>query len=61
MKTLTALSQRFLRLFLADVSAGACIADAGCCCNSARTKRLNCYASCVTGSCRYGSGSGCYV
>ncbi len=47
MKLINALSQRILRLFLADIPAGACDALAGCCCNVARTRHYNCYANCV--------------
>lgn len=45
-----------LRLFLPDVSAGACIVEHGCCCKAGTTKRaLNCLGACVTSSsCRTG-------
>ncbi len=55
MKLFKAVSERILKLFLSDVSAGACIIDHGCCCNAARTKKVNCYGTCVTGTnCRTG-------
>ncbi len=49
MKTLKALSNRFLKLFLSDVSAGACVPEHGQCCTRAN-RRFNCYGSCVTSS-----------
>ncbi|WP_395821892.1 hypothetical protein [Archangium minus] len=48
MKTLKAMSDRILKLFLSEVSAGACIPEHGQCC--ATGKRFNCYGSCVTSS-----------
>lgn len=47
MKTLKAMSDRLLKLFLSDVSAGACVAENGKCCG-VRHKRYNCYGSCIT-------------
>ncbi|NMO15719.1 hypothetical protein HPC49_02510 [Pyxidicoccus fallax] len=47
MKTLKAMSDRILKLFLSEVSAGACIPEHGQCC-STKGKRFNCYGSCVT-------------
>lgn len=46
MKTLEALGSRILKLFLSDVSAGACVPENGRCC-STRNRRFNCYGSCV--------------
>jgi hypothetical protein len=42
------LTSKLLGLFLPDVSAGACVIDHGCCCNSAHTKTVNCVGVCVT-------------
>ncbi len=59
MKFFTAVSERVLKLFLSDVSAGACVPEHGCCCGTkANPKRVNCYGSCVastscTGPCQY--------
>jgi hypothetical protein len=46
-----------VKLFVPEVTAGACIADAGCCCNRRHTKRLNCLGACTRGSCHT---SGCF-
>jgi len=51
-----------MKLFLPEVSAGACIAEAGCCCNAPHKhkKQLTCLGTCVLASaCRKGPGSGC--
>jgi hypothetical protein len=51
MKAIKAVSDRLLKLFLSEVSAGACIPENGQCC--AYGKRFNCYGSCLsTTSCR---------
>jgi len=47
MRTLKAMSDRLHKLFLSDVSAGACVPENGYCCNT-RHKRYNCYGSCVS-------------
>ncbi|HZI10087.1 MAG TPA: hypothetical protein VE153_06800 [Myxococcus sp.] len=47
MKTFKALSDKLLKLFLTDVSAGACIPEHGQCCTT-RHRRFNCYGSCVS-------------
>lgn len=49
MKTLKALSDRFLKLFLSEVPAGACVPSNGDCCTT-RGKVHNCYGNCVTSS-----------
>jgi hypothetical protein len=36
---------------LGTVDAGACTTDRGCCCNSARTRGLDCYSNCIVRSC----------
>ncbi|AEI61957.1 hypothetical protein [Corallococcus macrosporus] len=46
MKTLKALSDRFLKLFLSEIPAGACVPENGQCC-SAKHRRFNCYGSCI--------------
>jgi len=53
MNAIKAVSDQLLKLFLSEVSAGACIPEQGQCC--AHGKRLNCYGSCVstTGCRRY--------
>jgi hypothetical protein len=45
-KTLKALSDRFVKLFLSEIPAGACIPEAGQCC-AAKRRVLNCYGTCV--------------
>jgi hypothetical protein len=52
MNAIKAVSNRFLKLFLSEVSAGACIPEHGQCC--AVGKRLNCFGACVptTSGCR---------
>jgi hypothetical protein len=47
---------KILGLFLPDVTAGACFAEARCCCNTAHTKGVNCVGACVTmNGCHSGS------
>lgn len=46
MKTLQMLSDKLLKLFLPDVSAGACVPEAGQCCPNRRNYRFNCYGAC---------------
>lgn len=41
------LADRVLSLFVPEISAGACIADHGCCCNARHTKALTCLGACV--------------
>ncbi|HZI16598.1 MAG TPA: hypothetical protein VE153_39905 [Myxococcus sp.] len=48
MKLFKTVSNRILRLFLADVSAGACIPEMGCCCGTTTIRRMNCYGTCVS-------------
>ncbi len=49
MKSIQALGQRILKLFLSDVAAGACVIEHGCCCGTAtRKRRINCYGTCVS-------------
>lgn len=51
MKTLKALSDRVLKMFLSDVTAGACVPEYFCCCGTTTAKKaVNCYGSCVTAS-----------
>ena len=50
MKTMVRISNFLAHKALGTVDAGACIAEKGCCCNSARTRGLNCYANCVNDS-----------
>jgi hypothetical protein len=45
MKTLKAMSDRLLKLFLSEVAVGACIPENGQCCT--RGTRFNCYGTCV--------------
>jgi hypothetical protein len=45
MKIIKTLSDRLLKLFLPDVSAGACVPENGRCC-TARNYRFNCYGTC---------------
>lgn len=45
MKTIKALSDRFLKLFLSEVPTGACVPEAGKCC-SGRNMRFDCYGAC---------------
>jgi hypothetical protein len=40
-----------VKLFVPEVTAGACPGEAGCCCNNRRTKRLTCHLACVRGQC----------
>lgn len=47
MKTIKALSDRFLKLFLSEVPAGACVPSQGECCFT-RGKIHNCYGNCVS-------------
>ncbi len=47
MNILKAMSDRLLKLFLSDVSAGACIPENGQCCSRGSKKRFNCYGTCV--------------
>lgn len=49
MKTIKALSDRFLKLFLSEVPAGACVPSNGECCTTAR-KVHSCTGVCVTSS-----------
>lgn len=42
------ITSKILGLFLPAVSAGACVIDFMCCCNSAHTKSVNCVGVCVT-------------
>ncbi len=51
MKTLVRLSNALATKALGNVDAGACIATKGCCCNSARTRGLDCYGNCIQRSC----------
>jgi hypothetical protein len=51
MKTLVRISNALASKALGSVDAGACDAWRGCCCNSAHTYGLNCYANCVKMSC----------
>ncbi|MHA7631002.1 hypothetical protein [Corallococcus sp. M7] len=46
MKILKAMSDRFLKLFLSEVSAGACVINHGECCNTRRMSH-NCYGICT--------------
>ncbi|MHA7631003.1 hypothetical protein [Corallococcus sp. M7] len=46
MKILKTLSDRFLKLFLSEVPAGACVPSNGECCTTKR-KVHNCYGICV--------------
>lgn len=41
------LTSKILGLFLPDVTAGACVIDFMCCCNSAHTLSVNCKGVCV--------------
>jgi hypothetical protein len=52
MKLFKSVSDRILKLFLSEVSAGACVAEHGCCCGT--NKVIGCYGACTTGSCRTG-------
>ncbi len=47
MKILKAMSDRLLKLFLSDVSAGACVPSNGECCSRGSGKYHNCYGTCV--------------
>jgi hypothetical protein len=55
MKLFQAISDRILKLFLSDVTAGACTADYGCCCG---TPSAPMYVAC-NGTCRYGGCTEC--
>jgi hypothetical protein len=46
MKILKALSDRFLKLFLAEVPAGACVPNVGECCTTRRMSH-SCYGPCA--------------
>lgn len=52
MKLFQKLSDRILKMFLADVTAGACTADMGCCCGTvSNPKVILCNGTCVYGGC----------
>lgn len=52
MKLFQAISDRILKLFLSDVTAGACTADFGCCCGTlSNSKYIACNGTCVYGGC----------
>lgn len=51
MRTFVRISNALANKALGNVDAGACIAEKGCCCNSTRTRGLDCYANCVRRSC----------
>lgn len=52
MKLFQKISDRILKLFLSDVTAGACTADMGCCCGTASSmKVILCNGTCVYGGC----------
>jgi len=60
-KLFKSLGDRILKLFLSDVSAGACVPEHGCCCGTYRRRRIDCYGSCgVVSDCRTGSGCNYY-
>ena len=48
MRTLVRISNALADKALGSVDAGACVPTRGCCCNSARTRGLDCYGNCVT-------------
>lgn len=51
MRTLVRISNALANKALGNVDAGACVATKGCCCNTARTRGLDCYANCVQRAC----------
>jgi len=49
------IASKILGLFISDVSAGACVADHGCCCGT-KGHAVSCLGTCVVQStCRTGS------
>lgn len=51
MKIIKAMSDRLLKLFLSDVSAGACVPSHGECCSRGSRKYHSCYGTCVASCC----------